>query len=94
MRWLESGPRRDVCVLLYGEGLVRGQELKRRLEHRYDDRLEPKPFYDRLEALSRTPYVDREADGIHDSYRLTERGEAAVEAHYDWLCERVEATSE
>ena len=94
MRWLESGPRRDICVVLYGEGPVRGQELKRRLERRYDDRLEPKPFYDRLEALARTPYVERAADGIHDSYRLTDRGERAVETHYEWLGERVAGRGE
>jgi DNA-binding HxlR family transcriptional regulator len=90
MRWLESGTRRDICVLLYGAGTVRVQTLKRQLEERYDDRLDPKPFRDRLEALTRAGHLRREPDGIHDGYRLTDRGEAAVEAHYEWLRERVE----
>lgn len=85
--YIESGRRRDLCVLLYAadnEGL-RGQELKARLESHYDRRIEPREFYGSLDALVDADHVERIESGIHDRYRLTGAGEQALEAHYHWM---------
>lgn len=89
-KWLESGTRRDMCVLLYTAGELRGQELKRQLEKHYDDRIRPERFYGRLDALVSGGYVRERTEGIEDVYSLTDAGAQAVEAHYQWMHEKVE----
>ncbi|THE62789.1 PadR family transcriptional regulator [Salinadaptatus halalkaliphilus] len=84
-KWLQSGRRRDICVLLAAEGELRGQQLKSRLESHYDDRLEPKSFYGSLSALVDAGFVTTGTDGIHDVYRLTDAGQRRVNDHYEWL---------
>jgi DNA-binding PadR family transcriptional regulator len=90
MRWLESGTRRDMCAALLALGEARGPELKRRLERRYDDRLDSKRFYDRLSALESSGHVERRVDGLDDVYTLTERGERGVRAQRRWLTDCIE----
>lgn len=87
--WLESGTRRDMCVLLYEANELRGQELKRKLETHYDERIPPKRFRGRLEALVSGGHVERRTEGIEDVYALTDPGEESLETHYDWVCERL-----
>lgn len=87
--WLQSGTRRDVCILLYGEE-YRSQKLKSALADRYDRRVRPKQFRGALSALVDAGHVERRTEGIEDVYALTEAGEAALEAQYEWMRERVE----
>ncbi|MFC6717301.1 PadR family transcriptional regulator [Natrialbaceae archaeon GCM10025810] len=84
-KWLRSGRRRDICVLLAAEGELRGQQLKSRLESHYDDRIEPKAFYGSLSALVDAGFVEKRTEGIHDVYALTEGGERRVREHYAWM---------
>ena len=92
--WLASGRRRDLCVLLYDAGALRGQELKARLEDRYDERLDPSRFYGALDGLVSAGHVEERTDGIHDVYALTDAGRAAVEEYAEWLCTSVGCTDD
>ncbi|QSG13144.1 Transcriptional regulator, PadR family [Halapricum desulfuricans] len=69
MKWLQSGRRRDLCVLLYGDDGVPAQKLKTALERRYDERIDPKQFYGALEALERLGHVRSRTEGLSDVYR-------------------------
>lgn len=86
-KWLRSGRRRDICVLLAGaaDGELRGQQLKSRLESQYDDHLEPKAFYGSLSALVDAGFVEQRTVGIHDVYALTDGGERRLREHYEWV---------
>jgi len=83
-RFLQSGRRRDICVLLAGESM-QAQALKSRLEDHYDERIDPESFYGALETLERGGFVERRAAGIHDVYALTDAGRERLDAHLDWL---------
>jgi len=89
-KWLQSGRRRDLCVLLYEAGELRGQSLKTRLEDHYDARIDSQSFYGALESLADKGFVERRTDGIHEVYALTDAGERRVEDHFEWMRERVE----
>jgi DNA-binding PadR family transcriptional regulator len=84
-KWLQSGRRRDMCVLLAAGGELRGQQLKSRLETHYDDRIEPKSFYGSLSALIEAGFVEKRTEGIHDVYALTDAGDRRVREHADWI---------
>ncbi|MEF8774364.1 MAG: PadR family transcriptional regulator [Halobacteriales archaeon] len=84
-KWLQSGVRRDVCILLYGEDELRFEELKTRLQDHYGDRIRPERFRERVESLVDAGHVDRRVDGLHDVYCLTDDGRAALEAHVEWI---------
>jgi DNA-binding PadR family transcriptional regulator len=92
--WFHSGRRRDLCAILYDAGELRAQTLKTRLEAHYETRINPQSFYGTLDALVSKGHLARRTEGIHDVYGLTERGEQAVEEHYEWLTRRVEAGRE
>ena len=92
--WLASGRRRDLCVLLYDTDGLRGQELKARLEDRYDERLDPTRFYGALDGLVDAGHVEERAEGIHDVYALTDAGRAAVEEHVEWLLDAIGRTGD
>jgi len=91
-RWLRSGTRRDVCVLVAGatDGELPAQKLKTRLERHYDTRIEPKRFYGALEELERKGFLESRTDGLTDVYRLTEAGERRLRDHYAWLRDHLE----
>jgi DNA-binding PadR family transcriptional regulator len=89
-RWLQSGTRRDLCVLLYGAGELRAQQLKSRLESHYEGRVEPRQYYGALDRLVSTGHVETRTEGIHDVYSLTDAGERALREHYAWFTDRVE----
>jgi len=93
-RWLQSGRRRDLCALLYEAGTLRGQKLKTALERHYDVRLDPQSFYGTLDALVDRGLIERETQGIHDVYRLTDAGVEGVESHFAWLSARVDGHSD
>lgn len=50
-KWLQSGLRRDICVLVHALDAPTGQRLKRDLEARYEDHVRPRQFYGALDAL-------------------------------------------
>jgi DNA-binding PadR family transcriptional regulator len=89
MKWLQSGRRRDICMLLYGTDGVPAQKLKTALERRYDDRIDPKQFYGGLEALERLGHVESRTEGLSDVYELTDAGAEHVRVYAEWLDEEV-----
>lgn len=88
-KWLQSGRRRDVCVLLAEEPGLTGQRLKTRLERHYDERIDPKSFYGALSALVDAGFVEKRTEGIADEYSLTDAGQRRVHEHYEWMGERL-----
>lgn len=89
-KWLRSGRRRDICFLLAADGTMRGQQLKSALESHYDEHLEPKAFYGSLSALVDAGFVEKQTEGIHDVYVLTEVGNQRVREHGAWVQECLE----
>jgi len=88
-KWLQSGLRRDVCILLAGEEPLHAQQLKARIGERYDERIDPATFRRALDALVETGHLEVESDGIHDAYALTEAARSMVEAQFEWMREHV-----
>ncbi|NHN59005.1 MULTISPECIES: PadR family transcriptional regulator [Halorussus] len=88
-RWLPSGRRRDLCVLLYDDGPLRGQSLKTRLEAHYDAHIDSQSFYGALKSLEEKGFVEKRTEGIHEAYALTEAGERRVREHFEWMREKV-----
>jgi DNA-binding PadR family transcriptional regulator len=88
-RFLQSGRRRDICVLLAEESL-QAQALKSRLESHYGTRIEPKSFYGALDALEDTGFVETNQEGIHDVYALTDAGEKRLGEHLAWMLDHVD----
>lgn len=86
-RWLASGMRRDLCVILHGTGGVRGRVAKSRLQDHYDDRVDPRQFHGTLDALVSNGHVEQRTEGVHDVYELTEPGRERLEAHFSWVRE-------
>lgn len=84
-KWLRSGLRRDICVVVAREGAPTAQECKAAVESRYDERLDPATFYGALEALTDGGHLEKTVDGLHDRYELTDAGERALRDHYEWV---------
>lgn len=93
-RWLRSGLRRDLCVVIHALDEPTGQRIKTTLEDHYDDRLEPRAVHGALAELETAGFVTTRTDGLHDHYSLTDAGEAAVLDHYQWLRESIEDAGE
>jgi DNA-binding PadR family transcriptional regulator len=92
-RFLQSGRRRDICVLLAGEPR-QAQALKTRLEDHYGDRIDPESFYTALDVLERQQFVETRASGIHDVYALTDAGESRLREHLAWMQTHVDRADE
>ncbi|GAB3682178.1 PadR family transcriptional regulator [Salinarchaeum chitinilyticum] len=90
-KWLQSGLRRDVCIVLAGESDLHGQQLKSRIAEHYDERIEPSTFYGALESLVDTGHVAVHEEGIHDAYALTDAGRSMVENQFEWMRDHLEA---
>jgi len=88
-KWLQSGRRRDICILLAAaeDGELIGQLLKTRIESRYDTRIDPKSFYGALEAMVDTGFVSQRTDGIAEKYSLTDAGERQLREQFEWMRE-------
>lgn len=84
-KWLQSGRRRDMCVILAGEGPLTGQALKTRLQDHDDERIEPRSFRGALSALEDAGFVERREAGIADEFELTEAGDRRVRDHFEWV---------
>lgn len=84
-RWLQSGRRRDICVLLADAGELPSQKLKTRLERHYDVRLDPQSFYGVCSAMEDQGLIASRTEGVTDVYSLTDDGEARLRDHYEWM---------
>jgi DNA-binding PadR family transcriptional regulator len=89
MRWLQSGLRRDICVVVAGLDDPTGQQAKAALERHYDDRVQPKTFHGALEALVDGGFLSRTRDGLADRYALTEAGRDRLLDHHGWVAANV-----
>ena len=89
-KWLQSGRRRDICVILAGEGPLHGQALKSRLETHYDQRIEPRSFYGALDTLVDNGHLELREAGIHDEYALTDPGRQMLDEQYEWMGEHLD----
>lgn len=88
--WLESGRRRDLCVILAGEGPLQAQALKTRLEDRYGSRIDPQTYYAMLEALVDRGVLETQTEGIHDVYELSDAGQRRLREQYEWIGDNLE----
>ncbi len=88
-KWLASGLRRDVCVVVASEGDPTKQSVKRAIERKNDERIRPKRFNGAVNKLEDAGIVDREPDGVHDRLTLTEAGEKRLREHREWVAERL-----
>jgi DNA-binding PadR family transcriptional regulator len=88
-KWLASGLRRDVCVVVYDQGTPTAQDVKSAIQAHYDERIPPNRFYGALDTLVEKGYLEERVDGIHDRYALTEAGKARLEEHVAWITELV-----
>lgn len=84
-KWLQSGRRRDICIVLAADGELPGQRVKSELESRYDKRIEPKAFYGSLSALVDAGFVEERTEGIQDLYALTGLGERRLREQFEWM---------
>ncbi|WP_248895486.1 PadR family transcriptional regulator [Haloplanus halobius] len=84
-KWLRSGLRRDICIVVASEDEPTAQHCKATLEAKYDARIEPKTFYSALEALTGQGYLTSHVDGVADRYELTAAGEQALRDHCEWM---------
>lgn len=91
-RWLQSGLRRDLCIVIHALDEPTGQRAKTALEDHYGDRLEPRAVHGALDELETAGYVTRTVDGLQDRYALTEAGERALLDHYEWLKDSIETS--
>jgi len=87
-KFLQSGRRRDICVLL-AEDPRQAQSLKTALESHYDERIDPQSFYGALETLVDNGFLETRREGIHDVYVLTDAGRARLEDHVAWVLDHV-----
>jgi DNA-binding PadR family transcriptional regulator len=88
-KWLQSGRRRDICIIVAGAGEAQAQAIKAELSERYDERIDPKSFYGALEALVEAGFLETRTEGIHDVYGLTDAGEARLREHFAWMREQL-----
>ncbi|MFB6068599.1 MAG: PadR family transcriptional regulator [Halobacterium sp.] len=89
-KWLESGLRRDICVVVAGEGDPTKQSVKRAIEVKNDDRIRPKRFNGAVEKLESAGILRRHADGLHDRLTLTDAGERRLREHREWVDDYLE----
>ncbi|AUV82359.1 multidrug DMT transporter permease [Salinigranum rubrum] len=94
MRWLQSGLRRDICVIVAELDDPTGQQAKAALERHYDDRIRPKTFHGALDALVRDGFLSRRQDGLADRYALTDAGERRLLDQHAWVASATEALAE
>jgi DNA-binding PadR family transcriptional regulator len=88
-KWLQSGLRRDICVVVASEGDPTQQSVKRAVERKNDDRIRPKRFNGAVEKLEKANFLTREPDGVHDRLSLTDAGAQRLQEHLEWVDERL-----
>jgi DNA-binding PadR family transcriptional regulator len=90
MRWLQSGLRRDICVIVADLDDPTGQQAKAALERHYDDRIRPKTFHGALDALVDKGFLSRTQDGLADRHALTDAGRRRLLDHHAWVTASIE----
>jgi hypothetical protein len=90
-RWLQSGLRRDICVVVAAATDPTETEVKTTLEGHYEDRIRPSQFHGAIDALVREDHLERRADGLQDRLSLTPECRQALEAHVDWVRQSIDA---
>ncbi len=88
--WLASGLRRDICIAVAGLDAPSDREIKKEIEERYGKSVPPRRFYGALEELETDGYLEREVEGIHDRFSLTDAGAGALDAQFEWFAERID----
>lgn len=88
-KWLRSGLRRDICIVVADLGNPTGQDVKRAVEEKYGETVRPKTFRGALADLERTGHLVSEVDGVYDRYSLTEAGEERLWEQFEWMRERL-----
>ncbi|MFC6726128.1 PadR family transcriptional regulator [Halobium palmae] len=89
-KWLQSGLRRDICVVVAGLDEPTDRAVKRGIETKYGETVRPKTFHGAMRELVEIGYLDEEADGLQDRYALTELGRDRLAEQFEWMRERVE----
>lgn len=89
-KWLQSGLRRDICIVIADLENPTGQDVKRAVEDKYEGTVRPKTFRGAMTDLEKTGHVESEVDGVHDRYSLTEGGERRLREQFEWMRERLE----
>ncbi len=89
-RWLSSGLRRDLCVVICALVEPTEQECKAELEAHYGEHVPPERVYGALDRLVEAGHVERREAGIHDRHELTPAGRRALVEHCEWLSTAVE----
>lgn len=89
-RWLQSGLRRDICVVVAAADEPTETETKTALETHYDERVRPGQFHGAVDALVRGGHLRREDAGLQQQLSLTPESEDALVHHLEWLRESVD----
>lgn len=89
-KWLQSGLRRDICIVIADLGNPTGQDIKRAVEAKYEGPVRPKTFRGAMTDLEKTGHVVSEVDGVYDRYSLTEGGERLLREQFEWMRERLQ----
>lgn len=89
-KWLQSGLRRDICIVVADLGNPTGHKVKRAIEAHYEETVRPKTFRGALTDLEKTGHLESEVDGVYDRYSLTPGGERRLREQYEWMQEKLE----
>lgn len=89
-KWLQSGLRRDICIVVADLENPTGHAVKRAIESHYEEAVRPKTFRGALSELKQTGHLQSEVDGVYDRYSLTPGGERRVREQFEWMRERLE----
>jgi DNA-binding PadR family transcriptional regulator len=90
-KWLQSGLRRDICIVVADRGNPTGHDVKRAIERHYDETVRPKTFRGAMSELVKTGHLTSEVDGVHDRYSLTVGGERRLREQFEWMRARLSA---
>lgn len=90
-KWLQSGLRRDICIVVADLEHPTGQDVKRAIEAHYEETVRPKTFRGALTDLEKTGHLESEVDGVYDRYSLTPGGERRLWEQYEWMQEKLES---
>lgn len=84
-RWLQSGLRRDLCLVVAADEGPTETEAKAALEAHYGERVRPQQYHGAVDALVRQGYLERTADGLQDRLWLSEEGRDRLLGHLEWI---------
>lgn len=88
-KWLQSGLRRDICIVVAARGDPTGHDVKRAIETHYGESIRPKTFRGALAQLEKTGHLESVVDGVYDRYSLTPGGERRLCDQFAWMQERL-----